>query len=91
MKIKADKKLFDAWLALANHVKALGSIVQNDMDIAPVDYAEWQSMLVSVQDKFKSLTTLTISHCGGEKKEVNDYQKEPEQKLGSESYLFDSD
>lgn len=89
MKIKADKKLFDAWLALSQHIKSLGSIVQNDMDVAPVDYAEWQSMLVSVQDKFKSLAKLTIAHCGGETKTV--YEKENEPKLGSEGYLFDSD
>lgn len=62
MRVSNGEELFNAWRDLAYRVKALGSIVQNDMEITVDDFSGWLDYVEQAKNMLAALAEKTHEH-----------------------------
>lgn len=62
MKIKANKQLFDRWVALSKEVDAFKSVAQNDMDIEFSTIFDWSLSAGELMESLERLVVDSLNH-----------------------------
>jgi hypothetical protein len=62
--ITANEKLFDKWKNLGQTITLLGNIVQNDIELSSIEFAEWVAQADKAKHELKILTELVFLSLG---------------------------
>ena len=62
LSIKSNEMLFRRWQRIGREISSIASIVQNDMEIEPRDFAEWKSFAQRKQAELHELFVETLMY-----------------------------
>lgn len=60
--VKADEELFNEFSSISNHIRALRSVVQNDMEVTRDEVEEWNQLAQEIQDRLEKVRGRVIDH-----------------------------
>lgn len=59
MQVKANEALFNQWHSLAERIKLLAGIVQNDVEMSVSQFLEWNTLSYELTEEMKRLRKIT--------------------------------